>query len=625
MHKRTIFKVHLLVLGLVLLFSCKNRQDYSSLSDWETAIWEQQVIKSGSKMWRESKGGRSWTVEDEHLYDKWVAGISPKILADWDIPSDCADSVMAIRFIFALKHGLAIRFGYFKSTDYWYRPMELLKAAARSYGTKEIDNFSYLVDMWDFANYQGGNFVLQKGHSYTVSGLNELNVLTTLSSGPPITVKALAEGNFFIRVLAEQQFRRFFSYLRDGSRVYASKEISFTAHPRINENGPNWYDCSIQLEEEATESQKTEKKVDRLPLWKSIYNFVLSKKLDIRFNKEEIEREGIQCPHNVYWQPKYLAVDQKVPEEPNFTLIANEMFTDLCKYLQERVEVVDKGFDKCFGKNIASCTKGSHGDYSTPSRDARIIAKAAMLQHLIGELEMGNEFIQKKCSLTLHPFLEDREKELNKEVSLLGIVQGKLSTSIWIMQAFSLLYENYASARSYDPTRSYPERWGCSPLDKNLSCLDQISYRDIAFNIHWGYPFDVVLPTQVRDLNKNLKLKVTSKNEMMLANDAMRDSLPLEGESSINCFLPTGSEIEIQGFSYDSAYTLFKAIRIGHDTNLFGSLFDPCKVGTKVIVLTESLEKDLAKQYLAPVNFSSIPELNIRPFDIRNQEIPFFN
>ncbi len=585
-----------LLMAILLFGGCKKRVTPSHLSDWEKAIWDAQVSQSGAKMWRADQGGRSWLVADELAYDKWIAEVSPSILRKWDIPIDCADSVMALRFIFALQHGLAIKFGKYNSTDYWDNPMAMLRKATISYGTQEIDDFSYLVDMWEMVNYQGGSFVLEDGHSYTINGLNELNLLTTLSSGPPITVKDLGQGNFFEKHNDGQRFRRFFAYERRGKQLIANHKVSYQAHPAAQQSSKgDWYDCVMKdyVEEDGN-------RIDQKPFWKNIYNFVRVQNLKPVYNQTALEADGIVCPHNVHVDKKYIQPGHPVPPQVDFKAIAAQMFDDLCDYLQERVSVVDEGFAKCHQNQIPLCTKEPHGEYSTPSRDGKIIAKTSMLQQLVSELKLEKDYLSRRCQLTLHPELDVKEKELEKEVALFGIIARSFSSAMWIVRAFNVQTRPFFNNEPFDPTRSYQERWGCHPQDKEFSCLEQNGFKQVADNILEGYPFEVEPPSEVGKLVKGQEWVVNPSDDFYITHDAMQDSLVAEGKTTV-CFLPDKSVIKIVGFSADGSFTLFQTIKVAPSRSRM-SYMSVCDENMYGLNLTYAMKEQLKNKSLSRAN-----------------------
>ncbi len=472
-------KVLILMPILLITFACKPSQTPSHVSAWEKKIWQKQVVKSKAKLWREDHGGRSWMKQDEIAYDKWISKTSPSILEEWDIPFDCADSVMALRFIFALKHGLAIRFGRFNSIDYWDKPMLLLKNATNSYGTQEIGNFSYAINMWDLANYKGGNFVLTSNHSFTLKGIDENHVFTILSGFPPISVKSLRESKMFSQDGTGQVFRRFYAYTRQGRKISANKDLSFEVHPPRSVNPKDWYAC---LEGDEVHDIKETKASDNKPLWQNIYNYVASLKHKVEYNEALIKQDGINCPHNVHWLPKYVKEGSAVPPAPDFEKILSSMFDDLCSYIQERAVVVNEGYAKCFAQKSDECSKDQHGDYSTPTRDNKIFARVMSWFELSSSLKKTLYFYNQKCSIDFNkgrlgtnPFI--------KEVKFLGNYSTYILPSVWMGIAFSDTSMVTAKKPAYDPTLSIPERWGCDSNDHNLSCVELSGMDDFARSV----------------------------------------------------------------------------------------------------------------------------------------------
>jgi len=75
-----------LVLSLILLIS--------------TPCFGQTLNESSDQIWE--VGDRRWTIEEERRFEKWVEEtITEDFFVDYKIPTDCADAVYAIRWIYA--------------------------------------------------------------------------------------------------------------------------------------------------------------------------------------------------------------------------------------------------------------------------------------------------------------------------------------------------------------------------------------------------------------------------------------------------------------------------------------------------------------------------------------------
>jgi hypothetical protein len=65
-----------------------------------TPCFGQTLNESPDQLWE--VGDRRWTVEEEHRFEKWVEGtITDDFFLRYKIPTDCADAVYAIRWIYA--------------------------------------------------------------------------------------------------------------------------------------------------------------------------------------------------------------------------------------------------------------------------------------------------------------------------------------------------------------------------------------------------------------------------------------------------------------------------------------------------------------------------------------------
>src|SRR4030043_2489082 len=65
-----------------------------------TPCSSQALNESPGQVWQ--VGDRRWTVEEEHRFEKWVdETMAEDFFIRYKIPTDCADAVYAIRWIYA--------------------------------------------------------------------------------------------------------------------------------------------------------------------------------------------------------------------------------------------------------------------------------------------------------------------------------------------------------------------------------------------------------------------------------------------------------------------------------------------------------------------------------------------
>ena len=217
---------------ILLAFNCAKKDD-SGTKDFSRDVYAEQVRLSEAKQWKYNKGGRSWTVEDELNYDEWVSEVPATILVDWDLPNDCADAALALRWIYAIQYGLALKFGKYNSTDYFEDPVEMLRLAIRDFGTVNLSEITYAVDMWDEKNYQGGNIHLlrerKSGHTIQLTAAKN-NLLYKIESTIPAAIRDLSPGAYLEISAENMKIRRLFAIKREGDSLSNDKEISYLAH-----------------------------------------------------------------------------------------------------------------------------------------------------------------------------------------------------------------------------------------------------------------------------------------------------------------------------------------------------------------------------------------------------------
>jgi hypothetical protein len=219
-----------LVLLLVILFSspCLGQmldetvdQGLGQMPDESTnQVWEspKQVRESTDQIWE--VGDRRWTIEEERLFEKWVEEtITEDFFIRYQIPTDCADAVYAIRWIYArithLPAAATTREGKWIghwSTDWKHLPAhpewhldERFRAALRYLlpmtwtGTLPFD--TYPVRISSDSITPGTLFLLTESHTGMIGHIfrdgSHAHPLQTWESGLPVKVRKLSLGYFF--------------------------------------------------------------------------------------------------------------------------------------------------------------------------------------------------------------------------------------------------------------------------------------------------------------------------------------------------------------------------------------------------------------------------------------------
>ncbi len=494
----TLSLIFCLLFGVVIL-GCKQRAPAptSELSDWAVGIFKKMSKETGAIGWYKDRGGRSWTVEDERKFDEWITNVSPNIMIAWDIPTDCADAALALRFIYAYKNGLALKFGPLHSTYFYYDPITLLKLAVDKYGTGNLARISYPVSMWHLENYQGGSFYLSGGHTVPVKGVKDRYYFTSLNSREGRHVRKLHYSKFTPYHIAGDVFRRFYSTKRSGGMVFEDYETSFKAHPSAESDDYDWYDCIPKgaisdtiyhrLKEKITKDENEEShRIDKAYLTRNVRNFLASKKANPKYNQVALARDQVKCPHNVFWMKKYIEAGHVVPAEPK---LSKEEFAQdvnkLCQLIQLRANAVHKGYQACVERSIPvtnfekDCGGDKYAEYSTPLRDAELADYFyAYIYEPIEEKQFPVELFDTTCSIQLKPY--DPNDKLTKEVYPIAHLDQNTPKAypFWFSRVFYkfigyLVDHHRFKIVTYDPTYTLEERWGCIKEDHQLSCLNQ--------------------------------------------------------------------------------------------------------------------------------------------------------
>ncbi len=493
---RIIFMTLFVVSALSLLSSCKQRGWDSELSEWELGIFNKQSKLIKAKMWRETEGGRSWTVADEHAYDEWINTVQTDIFTRWDIPTDCADAALALRFIFAIKEGLALSFGEFSSVDYYQNPILFLKKVVGYFGTPNMKRVSYRVNMWHQVNYRGGNFLLYRdkkvGHTMQMLAPTSYNVLQVMQSTVPIKVRNLVKYGLFSTSVENQHFRRFYAIKRTDNILSHDLQISFKAHPPETDKLPNWYDCVSQGESNQT-------RLDQVPLWQNLFNMLSMFQINPTYNQSAVMKQGYHCIQNLYWYPEFITGKQQLPF-PNYRMAIEAMYQNVCDYVQSRSDAVNEGFENCYQSTddaTSRCSADKSGDFSTPSRDYKMFEKIQMLRIAILKLRAA-EYVHRTCKINYKIMGENKTREVQ-------LFQSNGDMSMWLI----LLNNRYLKSKGKkekpfansisDPKLSIPERWSCPKYDHSLVCLKIRFPGDLALYLLQ----DERLPTEFGSLKLN--------------------------------------------------------------------------------------------------------------------------
>lgn len=407
------------------LFSSKKYSSYKlAVQDLETSVKSQNLkvlppdenLESSSNFITEAPDKvlwthkNNWSFEWEKIYTDWVTkNITTDFMVRYNIPSDCADLAYISRWIFAREHSLpaanrltatgsilsnlSMRQEWLKlpTSSEWYKDKRFLAALdylTENTYTHTIGKDSYPITISSESVTPGTHHLAiykNSGHTLLVAKVNEAGQapLIMYYSNVPKVVRPLYETVFTNRDLPKKN-EGFLKFLWP---VIKSNSVSFIA-------------------------------AEKMP-------FYSLEQYDSAFLKEDKEFS--------------IAVMKRLQPDFSWKNLIDSIFKDLTNRITDRIEVVKQGYDFC-KKN--DCSPGSAGyeDWSTPSRDQRIITAYKLLSNY------SFNYADNDTINSLFEKLESTEFEIQGEVLNIKKI------------LFSFLFSSY----SFDPNADINERWGLS-------------------------------------------------------------------------------------------------------------------------------------------------------------------
>jgi len=348
-------------------------------------------------------GERRWSIEEERRFEQWVEEtITEEFFIRYDIPTDCADAVYAIRWIYARIHHLPAaattkqgRFVGHWSTDWkdlptdpeWHKD-ERFRAALfylfpRTWtGTLPLD--TYPITISPDSVRPGTLFLITESHTGIIAHVfrdgSHAHPLQTWESALPIKVQKLS-------------LRYFFSVRPESNARSGLVKFRWP----ISENG-EWKYLSIREHPFYSEEQYSR------DFYKTFPDFVeaVAKRID----------------------PNTYAPMEKM----------GKVMGTITRFLKERVPIVQEGYQQCHG---GGCPEASElwEVYSTPGRDGTIVQLMGHLSEIIESIPLDKEVA----------------KGMMKTISI-DISNGRSIT-------FAEAYENHLWFSPH-PEDSIEARWG---------------------------------------------------------------------------------------------------------------------------------------------------------------------
>jgi len=392
-------------------FKFEDFEKASSLSYWPVLQSQLGEKRTRNKVIWEVRN--QWSDEWENKYSQWITdSVKEDFFQKYKLSTDCADAVVGLRWIFARINGLPMastladtsnlfsnvsmprKWKKIPTANQWYN--DELFLTALSYvmdlsSTRTIVRDGYPVALTR-KGLRVGTFILtQNQESNHVKFISENNFddpfglpLYTLTSTTPRQVRALVR-----EVMADQDwpvegvksFMAFRSVLYDGDSVSLK---------------------SIQKHSDYSLEQYDPKLKEQNPIF---IQFVLSR-VKTNYDPQNLIENGIK---------------------------------DIVDAIQGRIKIVEDGYAYCSQR---SCPNGSSAwdDWSTPSRDSKLLKKFEDLDSLVQQFE------------SLNPGMKEKWNRAQKETSLL--IQ---KTEVSLYGIHYLFSKGLASS---DPNVSIIERWG---------------------------------------------------------------------------------------------------------------------------------------------------------------------
>lgn len=454
-----------------------------------------------SDVWWPTQGGRSWTIDDEIGFSNWLQDdsapkndaeyytkFSNEILNRWLISHDCADAMYAVRWIYALLNGLALRFTETYSTahtKYKNDPVALIEDTGSHLPAQQnVINGAYVVDITQAANFKAGLMVDSGNH------------VAMLKSA----LKPDGSNQFYFRMITsnspidEQPFSEYV-YDYTTSRDPEFKWFNFGRFlPVKNEKGVLSYDYTVvravfpaddapkpSLSHQLLVNCGDPKKDGGAQAWLNLSQYMWALQYWPEYQNEASRSDAIrQCLHN---RPS--AVDALRPPL-DVKALYKQLSPELCAPIQARAKRVVSGFERCRQGQSRSfpCSTGVHDPYSTYRSDYVLSRNVISMVHVARAAGLSNsEIEQQSCQIDLLEGMQDPdlfkrhfvnqglpEDQANELLSQDSTLRFRRLAPVLFYQKWMHFLER--GHKNSDPIAGFAERWGCSLTDFSLSCLN---------------------------------------------------------------------------------------------------------------------------------------------------------
>lgn len=463
-----------------------------------------------SKLNQNQTGGRSWTKDDELGFSDWIDRVPTNILETWKIPHDCADAVLALRWMYAVQNGLALMFttGY-NSISYKNDPVALLRNAAMALpqAPRMVDG-AYQIDLTNRNNYRGG-VIVDTGHHVIIlrgairfkeaanpSNTNLLDQFKDMLTGTKEDSKVHGFTTLSSTSPTDRRTLREYPFDYTSTSGAGIDYMSFGRYYPVKNNGGSLsWDKGLATDLFPAKTAQSDTLVNHCSsgslLWLNLINYLWAvDHWEPTVNgKKPMSRSAAEinsCDHN-----KAASKDPSQFPSVDYVGLFNQFVADVCPRLQLRAQVVNEGFEHCYQTGASKCSTDPEDDFSTPGRDTALHRSLKGLAGFAGQInkmpKSGKIELNKiSCTIDMLQFQDKRtEASFKKRFVNFAGAQGnqllnhdsKLRKKTF--HPFAVFgagkWDDFSHMNpapiTTDPKASYPARWGCPSNDVMLNCL----------------------------------------------------------------------------------------------------------------------------------------------------------
>lgn len=368
-----------------------------------------------------------WNMDWEQKYARWIESeIGPDFYAKRNISTDCADALVGLRWIFARINSLPVAntlsdsgnlFGHYsmnrkwaklKKSDNWYED-EVFMAA-----------LSYVMDL--------------------------TSTRTVIRDGYPIKISAdaLMAGTYFITLNENGGHAKIVSKTNFSESTDLPIYTYASTSPRAVRN----LALEIMVDSEWPYKGAKELLAFRWPVNAGEDWRLLNADQHPNYSLEQFDTQ-LQQEHPAFIS--YILFKMKGSFDP--VNLVQSGILDIKRYIEQRKEVVNNGYAYC-SKNGCPTNSEMYEEWSTPSRDSKLLKKYVEIDHLVSAFEY------------LSPGLT--EFWMNQLRTSLVDVEG-LSLSL---SSVRYLFEN--NFHSFDPNIAPKDRWGINGVTVLSKWYEQV-------------------------------------------------------------------------------------------------------------------------------------------------------